>query len=476
MSDPARPTTGEVLSPTKRAILEIRDLRARLEASEQRASEPIAIVGMGVRLPGGITTPDEFWTLLRDGRDAITEVPADRWSLDAFYDPDPNAPGKMSTRFGGFLANADRFDARFFGITPREAISMDPQQRLLLEVAWEALEHAGLAPDQLSGHPTGVFVGLSALDYLMAEVKFSTPEDIDAYLGSGGAPSVASGRLSYVLGLQGPSLTVDTACSSSLTAVHLACQSLRLGECQMALAGGVNLILLPELNINFSKAGMMAPDGHCKTFDQSADGYVRSEGCGMVVLKRLSVAIEHGDRILAVVRGSALNQDGKSSGLTVPNGPAQEAVIREALNRSGVKPADVSYVEAHGTGTSLGDPIELRALGRVFAEGRPSDRKLTVGSVKTNLGHLEAAAGITGLMKVVLALQHGEIPAHLHLESPTEHVPWSELPIQVPSVRQPWPSGSVARVAGVSSFGFSGANAHVIVGEAPPQLMVEAEP
>ena len=477
MSNASRPAppTADALSPTKRAILEIRELRARLEASEQRASEPIAIVGMGVRLPGGITAPDEFWTLLRDGRDAITEVPPDRWSLNAFYDPDPGVPGKMSTRFGGFLEGADRFDARFFGITPREAISMDPQQRLLLEVAWEALEHAGQAPDQLAGHPTGVFVGLSALDYLMSEIKFSAPADIDAYLGSGGAPSVASGRLSYVLGLQGPSITVDTACSSSLTAVHLACQSLRLGECQMALAGGVSLILLPELNINFSKAGMMAADGHCKTFDQAADGYVRSEGCGMVVLKRLSVALEHRDRILAVVRGSALNQDGRSSGLTVPNGPAQEAVIREALVRAGAKPADVSYVEAHGTGTSLGDPIELRALGRVFAEGRQPDRKLTVGSVKTNLGHLEAAAGITGLMKVVLALQHGEIPAHLHLHSPTGHVTWSELPIEVPSTRQPWPSGSVPRVAGVSSFGFSGANAHVIVGEAPPESIGKEE-
>ena len=469
MSEPVRsPSSGaEALSPTKRAILEIRELRARLDAVEGRASEPIAIVGMGVRLPGGICTPADFWTLLRDGRDGITEVPADRWALSRFYDPDPNVPGKMSTRFGGFLDRVDLFDARFFGITPREAMSMDPQQRLLLEVAWEALEDAGQAPDQLAGHPTGVFVGLSALDYLISEIKFADMADIDAYVGSGGSPSVASGRLSYLLGLQGPSITVDTACSSSLTAVHLACQSLRLGECGMALAGGVNLILLPEVTVNFSKAGMMAADGRCKTFDHEADGYVRSEGCGMVILKRLSDAIDHHDRVLAIIRGSALNQDGKSSGLTVPNGPAQEAVIREALTRAGVRPADVSYVEAHGTGTSLGDPIELRALGRVFGEGRPADQRLTVGSVKTNLGHLEAAAGVAGLIKVVLALQHGEIPAHLHLRRPTAHVAWNELPIQVPATRQPWAAGAARRIAGVSSFGFSGANAHVILEEAP---------
>jgi acyl transferase domain-containing protein len=461
-------SSADELSPVKRALLELRNMRARLEASERTRTEPIAIVGMGVRLPGGIATCDEFWTLLSDGRDAITEVPIERWDAERFHDPDPDAPGKISTRFGGFLDRIDEFDARFFGITPREAASMDPQQRLLLEVAWEALEHAGQAPDGLAGEPVGVFVGLSSTDYLTTEVKFAGAADIDAYIATGGHPSVASGRLSYLLGLQGPSLTVDTACSSSLTAVHLAAQSLRLGECRMALAGGVSLLLLPELSINFSRAHMMAPDGRCKTFDARADGYVRSEGCGVLVLKRLSDAVAANDRILAVIRGSALNQDGRSSGLTVPNGPAQEAVIREALRRAGTAPADVDYVEAHGTGTSLGDPVELRALGSVFSAGREAGKKLTVGSVKTNLGHLEAAAGVAGIDKVVLALQHGVIPAHLNFQTPTPHVDWTALPLQVPSSAMAWARAERARVAGVSSFGFSGTNAHVVIAEAPP--------
>ncbi|HEX4913116.1 MAG TPA: beta-ketoacyl synthase N-terminal-like domain-containing protein, partial [Vicinamibacterales bacterium] len=455
------------MSTTKRALIEIRELRARLEAAERRQAEPIAIVGMGVRLPGGVETLDGFWQLLQEGRDAISEVPADRWPVDRFFDADPSAAGKMSTRFGGFLDGVDRFDARFFGITPREAASMDPQQRLLLEVAWEALENAGQAPDQLDGHPTGVFVGLSAFDYLIAELKGTPYEAIDAYLASGGAPSVASGRLSFILGLRGPSVTVDTACSSSLTAVHLACQSLRAGDCSMALAGGVNLILLPEFNINLSKAGMMAADGRCKTFAASADGYVRSEGCGVIVLKRLSDAIANGDRVLAVVRGSAVNQDGRSSGLTVPNGPAQEDVIRGALARAGVSAAQVGYVEAHGTGTSLGDPIELRALGSVYGNGRNGDEPLWVGSVKTNLGHLESAAGVTGLIKLVLALQHQQIPPHLHVATPTSRVPWSSLGLRVPSEAVGWPGEAGGRVGAVSSFGFSGTNAHLIVGEAP---------
>ncbi len=460
-------SSADDLSPVKRALLELRNMRARLEASERTRTEPVAIVGMGIRLPGGISTCDAFWTLLSEGRDAITEVPVGRWDVDGFHDPDPDAAGRISTRFGGFLDRIDEFDARFFGITPREAASMDPQQRLLLEVAWEALEHAGQAPDALSGQAVGVFVGLSSTDYLTTEIKFADAADIDAYIATGGHPSVASGRLSYLLGLEGPSLTVDTACSSSLTAVHLAAQSLRLGECRMALAGGVSLLLLPELSINFSRAHMMAADGRCKTFDARADGYVRSEGCGVLVLKRLSDAVAANDRILAVIRGSALNQDGRSSGLTVPNGPAQEAVIREALRRAGVAPAEVDYVEAHGTGTSLGDPVELRALGGVFSAGREAGKKLTVGSVKTNLGHLEAAAGVAGIVKVVLALQHGAIPAHLHFQQPTPHVDWAALPLQVPSSAIPWGRGERLRTAGVSSFGFSGTNAHVVIADAP---------
>ena len=462
-------------STVKRALSEIRELRVRLEDRDRMQREPIAVIGIGCRFPGA-SSPDEFWQLLQSGGDAIREVPRDRWNIDAYYDADPDAPGKMYTRCGGFLDRVDTFDARFFGITPREAVSMDPQQRILLEVAWEALEHAAQAPDRLQGQPVGVFVGLSATDYLQLELQGTAAEGIDAYLASGGSPAVASGRLSYLLGLQGPSLTVDTACSSSLVAVHLACHSLRSRECRMAMAGGVSLILLPELNVNFSKARMMAADGRCKTFDAAADGYVRSEGCGVAVLKRLSDAIADGDRILAVIRGSAVNQDGRSSGLTVPNGPAQEAVLRDALARGGVRPSDVSYIEAHGTGTSLGDPIEVRALGAVFGEGRTPDRPLAIGSVKTNIGHLEAAAGIAGFIKVVLALQHEEIPPHLHLRAPNPLIDWPSLPVIVPTTRTPWSSGAAPRRAGVSSFGFSGTNSHVVLEEAPRAATRESSP
>jgi acyl transferase domain-containing protein/acyl carrier protein len=460
---------AENLTPLKRALFELRDLGARLERAERVRTDPIAIVGVGLRLPGGLSSADEFWDFLLRGDEAITEVPLDRWNVEAFYDAGKDVRGKIVTRFGGFLSHVDEFDARFFGITPREAASMDPQQRLLLETAWEALEHAGQAPDGLIGSPTGVFMGVGSVDYLGAELKFTPVEDIDAYLASGGVASVISGRLSYVLGLQGPSMTVDTACSSSLTAVHLAVQSLRLGECNMALAGGANLLLLPELSINCSRAHMLAPDGRCKTFDSRADGYVRSEGCGVVVLKRLSDAMAARDRVIAVIRGTAVNQDGRSSGLTVPNGAAQEAVIRDALRNAGVRPGDVSYVEAHGTGTALGDPIELRALGNVFRDTRGQHGPLRVGSVKTNVGHLEAAAGVTGLIKVALSISRGVIPPHLHLQEPTPHVDWRELAITVPTTATPWASGSGVRYAGVSSFGFSGTNAHVVVSEPPAE-------
>jgi acyl transferase domain-containing protein/acyl carrier protein/predicted O-methyltransferase YrrM len=460
-------TSRDTLSPVKRALLELRDMRARLDEVEGRQAEPIAVVGMSCRFPGHASTPEALWALLRDGRDAITEIPPDRWDRSAYFDADPDAPGKMYTRHGGFLDQVDRFDARFFGITPREAERLDPQQRLLLEVSWEALERAGIAPDGLMGTPGGVFVGLSAGDFMQLQMKLGEPGDIDAYLASGSSPAVASGRLSYTLGLQGPSMTIDTACSSSLAAIHLACHSLRLGECHMALAGGVSLILMPEINVTFSKARMMAPDGHCKTFDAGADGYVRSEGCGVVVLKRLSDATTAGDHILAVIRGSALNQDGRSSGLTAPNGPSQSAVIREALARAGVAPADVDYVEAHGTGTSLGDPIEVGALGAVFAEGRSAGRPLVLGSVKTNLGHLEAAAGMAGFMKVVLAMQHGEIPPHLHFHHPNPLIEWHAWPFVVPTVPTPWVAREGRRVAGISAFGFSGTNAHVVVESGP---------
>ncbi len=460
------------LSPLKRAIVELREMRSRLEEVERARTEPIAVVGMGCRFPGGGDDPESFWRLLRDGVDAIPEVPPGRWDLDAYYDPDPEAPGKMYARHGSFLKDIDRFDPRFFSISPREAHHMDPQQRLLLEVAWEALENAGQAADALLDSDTGVFVGISTNDYANKGVDTAT---LDAHFGSGNSMSAAAGRLSYVLGLQGPSVSLDTACSSSLVAVHLACQSLRNRECRLALVAGVNVVLNPYAHVLFCKARMLAPDGRCKTFDAAADGYVRGEGCGVVVLKRLSDAVADRDRILAVIRGTAVNQDGRSGGLTVPNGLAQENLIRRALAASGIEPAQVSYVEAHGTGTSLGDPIEMRALGSALGAGRPADRPLVVGSVKTNVGHLESAAGVAGLIKVVLALQHREIPPHLHFHLPSPHIRWSELPVTVPTELRPWPAGYDRRIAGVSSFGFTGTNAHIIVESAPEQAPTRAE-
>jgi polyketide synthase 12/polyene macrolide polyketide synthase/epothilone polyketide synthase D len=438
-------------------------------ARSETGREPIAIVGMGCRFPGGVDSPEAFWQLLRNGVDAITEVPPDRWNVDAFYDADAAAPGKMHTRWGGFVGEVDRFDAQFFGIAPREAVFMDPQQRLLLEVSWEALERAGQPPDGLAGSKTGVFVGVSTSDYLQLQVRAGDTSRLSAYSGTGSSLSVAAGRLSYTLGLQGPSLSIDTACSSSLVALHLACQSLQSGECHLALAGGVNLILLPEINIVLSKGNMMSPTGRCRTFDASADGYVRGEGCGMVVLKRLSDAVAAGDEVLAVIQGTAVNQDGRSGGLTVPNGPAQEALIRETLEKSGVSAGAVDYVEAHGTGTSLGDPIEVHALATVLGADRTPDHKLLVGSVKTNVGHLEAAAGVAALIKTVLALQHAEIPPSLHFTVPNPHIAWDRLPVEVASTLMPWPkNASGRRTAAVSSFGFSGTNAHVVVASAPP--------
>ena len=457
-------TTG--LTPLKRALLALEDLQARLDVAERRGREPLAVIGIGCRLPGGVDGPDAFWRLLRDGVDAISEVPAERWDAAAVYDPDPEAPGKANTRWGGFLGPVDGFDPLFFGIAPREAVSMDPQQRLLLEVAWEALEHAGQAPDRLAGSRTGVFIGICSGDYQRLSPDTYDPSLINAYSASGTAHSIASGRLSFVLGLQGPAVSVNTACSSSLVAVHLACQSLRAGESRMALAGGVHLMLAPDNTILFCKSRMMSPEGRCKTFGAGADGFVLGEGCGVVVLKRLADARADGDRILAVIRGTAANQDGPSGGLTVPNGPAQEAVIRAALANAGFAPADVGFVEAHGTGTSLGDPIEVRAAAAALGEGRPADRPLLIGSVKTNIGHLEAAAGVTGVIKAVLAVHHGEIPPHLHAEELSPHIPWDELPVKVPGGRVPWPEGR-RRVAGVSGFGFSGTNAHVLLEEPP---------
>ncbi len=461
------------LSPVKRALVEIRTLRARveeLEAAQSEAArsgggEAIAIIGAGMRFPGGVVDAASFWELLAEGKDAITEIPRERWDWREYFNADADAPGAMYTQHGGFLSGVDLFDAGFFGISPREAVAMDPQHRLALEVGWEAIENSGYSPAATQGSTTGIFLGIANGDYgrsAMADV-----DGIDAYTGSGNSPAMVAGRLSYVLGLHGPSLAIDTSCSSSLVAVHLACGSLRAGECGVALAGGVNLILTPESNIALSKAHMMARDGRCKTFDAAADGYVRSEGCCIVVLKKLSDAVVDGDQILAVIRGSAVNHDGRSGGLTAPNGPAQAAVIGKALESAGVKASAIGYVETHGTGTALGDPIEVETLASLMGSGRPAENPLAIGAVKTNIGHAEAASGIAGLMKTVLALEHGEIPPSLHLKRHNPHIDWERLPVFVPVKNTEWKPLDGHRYAGVSSFGFSGTNAHVVLEEAP---------
>ncbi|WP_424102086.1 beta-ketoacyl synthase N-terminal-like domain-containing protein [Moorena producens] len=466
--------SGKIDYPSlmKKALLELREMKSKLTDLESAKREPIAIIGMGCRFPGGADTPDAFWSLIHSGVDAITDVPQDRWDIDTYYHPDPETPGKMYTRYGGFIEQLHEFDPQFFRISAREAISLDPQQRLLLEVSWEALENAGFNAQQLTKTKTGVFIGICSNDYSQRLLTRELTE-IDAYLATGNAHSVASGRLSYILGLTGPSLAVDTACSSSLVTVHLACQSLRNQESNLAVVGGVNRLLSPEYTINFSKARMLSADGHCKTFDASADGFVRGEGCGVIVLKRLSDAVADGDNILAVIRGSAINQDGRSSGLTVPNGPSQQAVIRQALENGGVEPDQVSYIEAHGTGTSLGDPIEVGAIGAVFGTSHSKENPLIIGSVKTNIGHLEGAAGIAGLIKVVLQLQHQKIAPHLHFKQPNPYINWKEMPVEVATQSISWQSNSKPRIAGVSSFGFSGTNAHVVLEEAPTQVKSE---
>ncbi|WP_338868504.1 non-ribosomal peptide synthetase/type I polyketide synthase [Myxococcus stipitatus] len=447
--------------------------RPEAEVKEVEDEDAIAVTAMACRFPGA-SSPEEYWALLQRGGDAITEVPPSRWDVRRFHGAGPGAPGTMNTRWGGFLEGIDAFDPLFFGIAPREAHRMDPQQRLLLEVAWEALERGGHAPRSLQGSRTGVFMGISTQDY--SRQQFSDPALLDAYAGTGNAHSIAANRLSYLLGLRGPSMAVDTACSSSLVAVHLARQSLRSHECDLALAGGVNAILTPELTIAFSQAGMMASDGRCKTFDASADGYVRSEGCGVIVLKRLKDALAAGDPILAVLRGSAVNHDGQSNGLTAPSGAAQQDVIRQALGQARLAPASIGYVEAHGTGTKLGDPIEVDALQAVLSQEREPSRPCFVGSAKSNIGHLEAAAGIAGLVKAVLTLQHGEIPPQVHFRQLNPHITLRQPAFQIASRNEPWPGAPGARYAGVSAFGFGGTNAHVIVGEAPSRARASTSP
>lgn len=427
--------------------------------------EPIAIIGIGCRFPGACGSV-EFWNLLHDGVDAIREVPSDRWNVDDLYDADPAAPGKMLTRWGGFLDDVDRFDREFFGISRREASAIDPQQRLLLETAWEAFEDAGQVRTALAGSDTGVFVGVSTYDYALLQAP--RLGGIDAYWGTGVALSIAANRISYTFDLHGPSVVLDTACSSSLVAVQTACQSLWSGESQLAIAGGVNLILAPSFAINFSKAGVMAPDGRCKAFDASADGYVRGEGAGLVVLKPLERALADHDPVRAVIRGGAVRQDGRTNGLMAPNRLSQETVLRAAYRQSGIAPDDVDYVEAHGTGTALGDSMEAQALGNVVGVDRPEGRPCVIGSVKSNIGHLEAAAGVAGVIKAVLMLEHREIPASLHVENPNPRIDFDALRLRVARAREPWESHEGPARAGVSSFGFGGTIAHIVLEEAPP--------
>lgn len=456
-----------------RILAALKQARAHVEAADRARHEAIAIVGIGCRLPGDADNAEAYWRLLVDGIDAVGEVPKNRWDNDAIFDPDRRAAGKTYTRRGAFIRLPDRFDAGFFGLSPREAAHLDPQQRLLLETAWEALEDAGLA-GSTQGRRGAVYVGIGQSHYGDLQLNPEHLADIDTYAGTGSLLCFASGRLSHWLGLTGPSLSIDTACSSSLVATHLACQSLRNGEAELALVGGVHLNLAPHVSVFLSRAGVLAADGRSKAFDAAADGFGRGEGCAVLVLKRLSDALADGDAIHALIRGSAVDHDGAGAGLTVPNETAQANVVREALRNAKLTPAEVALVETHGTGTELGDPIEVRALAKVFADQHDEAKPLYLGAVKSAIGHLEAAAGLAGLIKAALAVKHGRIPLQSHFNQPNPHIPWAQLPFVVPRQTQPWPAAYPRRIAGVSAFGMSGCNVHVLL-EAPPAAATAAE-